>query len=106
MKKWSEMLDEQWQVWDVKRRADELQRAYHVWNAAGILMTIIGAVIICVSDDTRIVGLGLFLALTGMINVAIMKIWVHTKMSMLHVIWEMRREHGLDADKGEEERDR
>ena len=38
MKKWSEMLDEQWQVWDVKRRADELQRTYHVWNAVGILM--------------------------------------------------------------------
>jgi hypothetical protein len=104
MKKWSEMLDEQWQVWDVKRRADELQRTYHVWNAVGILMTIVGAVIICVSEDTRIVGLGLFLALTGMINVAIMKIWVHTKMSMLHVIWEMRREHGLDADKEESDK--
>jgi hypothetical protein len=106
MTKWSELLTEKWRVWDVKHTADELQRTYNRWNIVGVLMTLVGAVIICITDDPRIIGIGVFLALTGMINVAIMKTWVHTKLSMLHVIWEMRREHGLDENKSQETGDR
>jgi len=90
--KWSEKLMTKWQDRDVSSQIDVLQRVYRKWVIVCIIMTGGGAGMMCTTDNSRIIAMGLFLAITGMVNVALMKTWAHIKLSMLRVVWELQRE--------------
>jgi len=88
---WSEKLIGKWQERDVAGQIDELQRVYKKWSVVCVLIAGGGAGMMCSTDNPRILAFGLFVAMTGMVNVALMKTWAHVKISMLRIVWELQR---------------
>jgi hypothetical protein len=89
---WSEKLIAKWRDRDVPSQIDELQLVYKKWIIVCALITGGGAAMMMTTPNPRVIALGLFLAITGMVNVVLMKIWAHIKLSMLRVVWELQKE--------------
>ncbi len=92
--KWSEKLMAKWENRDIAGQIDEVQREFKKWIVICIAITGGGAGMMMTTSNVRIVALGLFLAITGIVNVALMKVWAHIKLSMLRVVWELQRDVG------------
>ncbi len=90
--KWSEKLIAKWQDRDVPSQIDELQRVYKKWIVVCALITGGGTGLMMTTPNPRAIALGLFLAITGVVNIVLMKTWAHIKLSMLRVVWELQRE--------------
>jgi len=92
--KWSEKLMAKWENRDIAGQIDELQRVFRKWMVICIAITVGGAGMMMTTSNTQTIALGLFLAITGIVNVALMKTWAHIKLSMLRVVWELQRDAG------------
>lgn len=90
--KWSEKLIAKWNDCDIPNQVDEVQRVYTKWIVICIAITAGGGAMMMATSNPRIIALGLFLAVTGMVNVALMKTWAHIKLSMLRVVLELQKE--------------
>ncbi len=87
---WSEKLIAKWQDRDIASQIDKLQSVYKKWIVVCIAITGGGAGMMMTPDNPRVIAMGLFLAITGMVNIALMKTWAHIKLSMLRVVWEIQ----------------
>ena len=96
--KWSEKLIDKWKDGNIPNQLDELQRVYKRGILVCIGITAGGIALMCSTGYLRIIALGLLLAITGMVNIVLMKIWVHIKHSMLRVIWEMQQQRKGHSD--------
>ena len=90
--KWSEKLIAKWNEGDIPNQVDEVQRVYTKWIVICIAITAGGGAMMTATSNPRIIALGLFVAVTGMLNVALMKTWAHIKLSMLRVVLELQKE--------------
>ena len=90
--KWSEKLIEQWKDGNIPNQLDKLQRLYKrgILVCMGIIAA--GIAMMLSTESLRIIALGLLLAITGTVNIVLMKIWIHIKHSMLRVIWELQEQ--------------
>jgi hypothetical protein len=90
--KWSEKLLTKWKDSDVPSQIDELQCVYKKWIIICAVITVGGVVMMMTNDNPRSIAMSLFLAITGMVNIALIKTWVHIKLSMLRVVWALQKE--------------
>ena len=91
-KKWSEQLVEKWNNGSVPEQIDEIQRLYGMWCWLPVCIAALGGGLLAVSQNTKMVGGGVCLVLIGILNVTLLKLWAHTKLSMLRIVWEMRKQ--------------
>lgn len=89
--KWSEKLLTKWKDGDVPSQIDELQRVYKKWIVICVAITLVGVGMMMATQNPRGIAISLFLAITGMVNIALMKTWAHIKLSMLRVVWESQK---------------
>ena len=89
---WSEKLIAKWQDRDIASQIDKLQSVYRKWVTVCIAITAGGTGMMMTTDNSRVIAIGLFLAITGMVNIALMKTWSHIKISMLRVVWEIQEQ--------------
>ncbi len=92
--RWSESLAEKWKDRNVQHQVDKLQRVYNRSNIVAIAFTAGGAGMMTATANPRIIAFGLFLAITGMVNIVLLKTWAHVRLSMLRVIWELQENRG------------
>jgi hypothetical protein len=89
--KWSERILAQWESVTVTEYIDDIQRLYKKWTVICIALVAGGAAMIATTSNPRLVAFGLFLSITGIVNIAVTKLWVHTKMSMLRIVYELQK---------------
>jgi hypothetical protein len=91
--KWSERVLAQWESVTVTEYIDDIQRLYKKWTVICIALVAGGAAMIATASNPRLVAFGLFLSIAGIVNIAVTKLWVHTKMSMLRIVYELQKKH-------------
>ena len=96
--KWSEKLIDKWKDGDIPNQLDELQHVYRRSILVCIGMTAGGIALMCSTAYLRIIALGLLLAISGILSIVLMKIWVHIKHSMFRVIWELQQQRKNHLD--------
>ena len=82
-KRWSDMIKEH--ETDIYSEIDQLQKRFKKWNTFFIVLTVIG-VLMLACPDLSIKFTGIFLAITGIINISLLKSWAHTKLSMYRIL--------------------
>ena len=91
--KWSERILVQWESVTVTEYIDDIQQIYKKWTVICIALVAGGAATMAASSNPRLVAFGLFLSIAGIVNIAVTKLWVHTKLSMLRIIYELQKKH-------------
>ena len=89
--RWSEQLFAMWQQDDIAGQIDELQRVYKKWIPRCAILTACGGGLMCATSYPTAIALGLLVAISGVLTIALMKTWAHIKLSMFRVIWELRQ---------------
>jgi hypothetical protein len=91
--KWSERFLAQWESVTVTEYIDDIQRLYKKWTFVCVALVAGGAAMMAASSNPRLVAFGLFLSIAGIVNIAVTKLWVHTKLSMLRIIYELQKKN-------------
>jgi hypothetical protein len=91
--KWSERILAQWESVAVTEYIDGVQQLYKKWMVVCVAIVTGGAAMIAASSNPRLIAFGLFLAMAGIINIAVTKLWVHMKLSMIRIIYELQKKH-------------
>jgi len=92
--KWDKLISK-WYDGDVPSQIDELQRVCKRWEPVCIVILGAGLGLMCLSamiSNHWVIAWGLFLAITGMVGMALIKIWVHIKLSTLRLIRELQEQ--------------
>jgi len=90
--KWSQTFTEYKTIDDIRAKVDKLQKLFNKWYVVCVAITAGGAAMMTATGNLRIIAFGLFLALTGIINIAVLKLWAHTRLSMYRIVWEMQNQ--------------
>lgn len=91
--KWSERILAQWESVTVIEYVDDIQRLYKKWIIVCVALVAGGAAMMAASSNPRLVAFGLFLSIAGIVNIAVTKLWVHVKFSMLRIVYELQKKH-------------
>ena len=86
---WSKILISKWQDHDIPGQIDKLERAYRLWFIVCAILILGGMAIIYFSSNSRDIAFGLFLGIWGIVSMALIKLWVHIKLSILRIIREL-----------------
>jgi hypothetical protein len=88
--KYSENIIAQWKSQNIPENIDRLHRYYY--RSVPIVFGFIfpGTYMIFNTSILKLQILGLLLAITGISVGILMKSWMHNKLSMLRVIWELQ----------------
>ena len=90
---WSERIMTQWESGTIAEHIDDIQRLYRKSLIICAAFVAGGAALMMATSNQRLIAFGIFLALTGIINIAVTKIWIHVKMSMFRVVFELQKQH-------------
>ena len=83
---------------DILKRVRNTEIIYWVYAIAFIAVFLAGfsQMTNAPKDDFKQIAIGLFWSLFAMINVAVIKIWIHIKLTMYYIIWD--RNNTLEAE--------
>ena len=87
---WSEGFKEQPTCEDVLKKVRKTEITYWIWIVICLVIMIAGFNIIekAPEGDLKEHMIGLFFALLGVIQITLMKIWAHIRLTMLYQIWD------------------
>ena len=109
MRKWSECFVEKWQSTSVTEQLDAVQKNYYkwiVWCFVLIGAGMGGGLAMINNPDHKIATtglfIGLFLAITGIVNFAVLRLWAHTRLAMLRIVWEMQKYESKNSKMGKQ----
>lgn len=87
---WAEGFKEQPTCEDVLKKVRKTEITYWIWLAVCVFITIGGLNTIAKAPEGNLKQhvMGLFLALLGIIQITLMKIWAHIRLAMLYQIWD------------------
>ena len=87
---WAEGFKEQPTCEDVLKKVRKAEITYWIFIVLFVFMTIGGLNTIAEAPegDLKQHVMGLFLALFGIIQITLMKIWAHIRLAMLYQIWD------------------
>jgi hypothetical protein len=97
MKGWKALFDEEKEVTDIAGKVSELEKEYKKWDWINTSLIFLGfGIILCSLGGSRMIqnillGSGIIVAITGLINIAVLKIWMHVKISMYQLMVEFRK---------------
>ncbi len=97
MKGWKELFDEEKEVVNIDGKVTELEKEYKRWDWLNTGLIFLGfGIILCSLGISRVIqnvllGSGIIVAITGLINIAVLKIWMHIRISVYQLILELRK---------------
>jgi hypothetical protein len=86
------MFEDEPIIQDIPERVSKIERIYWKWIVVMGAIMGAGVAIMLVSGTNKGIAVGLFLAITGMVNVVLMKLWAHIKLSTCRMIWELQNQ--------------
>ena len=95
---WAESFKEQPTCEDILKRVTKTEIMYWIFLSLSVVITLwgLGIVINAPENDLKQHTIGLFLALAGLINIAVMKLWAHIRLTMYFIIWD--RKNRIEAE--------
>ncbi|MFH0909498.1 MAG: hypothetical protein V1929_12130 [bacterium] len=84
---WSKEVESYHAIQDVPARVRKTEIAYWCFLFMGVAILVQG--LFMMHRDTH-APWGLFLALSGIVQIALIKLWVHIRLAMYQIILEMR----------------
>jgi len=102
---WAESFKEQPTQEDILTKIQKIEILYRIFLSLSVLITIWGILIIIFSaaNNFKALILGLFLAVDGTIQITLIKIWAHIKLSMFRIIWDNKNRIEAELRKSEAE---
>ena len=87
---WAESFKEQPTCEDILKKVRKIETLYWIFLLLSVFIAIWGVSIMisAPTNNSKDVFFGLFLAIDGVIQIALIKIWAHIKLSMLRIIWD------------------
>jgi hypothetical protein len=95
---WAESFKEQPTCEDILKRVTKTEIMYWIFLALSVFVTLwgINTIISAPENGLKQHVMGLFLALVGIINVAVIKLWAHIRLTMYFIIWD--RKNRIEAE--------
>ena len=95
---WAEGFKENPTCEDILKRVRKAEIQYWIYLVVCVLVVLHGIGMMQEADDGDIkeIAMGLFVAVAGSIYIALIKIWVHIKLTTLYIIWD--RNNTLEAE--------
>jgi hypothetical protein len=95
---WAEGFEKTPTCEDILKRVTKTEITYWIFLALSVFIALwgINTIISAPENSLKQHAMGLFLALTGIINVAVMKLWAHIRLTMYFIIWD--RKNRIDAE--------
>jgi len=95
---WAESFKETPTCEDILKKVRTIEIMYWIFLLLSIIIAVWGVMIIILApaDNLKALFLGLFLAIDGCLQVSLIKIWAHIKLSMFRIIWD--RNNKIEAE--------
>jgi hypothetical protein len=95
---WAESFKETPTCEDILKKVRMIEIAYWIFLLLSIIIAVWGVMIIILApaDNLKALFLGLFLAIDGCLQISLIKIWAHIKLSMFRIIWD--RNNKIEAE--------
>lgn len=95
---WAKIFEESPTCEDVLKRVRKTEIAYWIYMVILIIFTLGGLSLITEAGDNEFKAMvwGLFIAITGVIQIALIKIWAHIRLTTYWLIWD--RNNKLEAE--------
>ena len=102
---WAESFKETPTCDDILKKVQTIEILYWIFLllSVGIALWGILIMILVPANNTKALFLGLFLAIDGTIQISLIKIWVHVKLSMYRIIWDSKNRIEAEIRKSEAE---
>lgn len=84
---WSQKFESYQAITDVPARVQKLEIRYWCWLAFSIVLLLIGVGVMAACPQSPF---GLFLAVGGVVDIALIKLWAHIRLATYQVIMEMQ----------------
>jgi len=96
--KWAESFKETPTCEDILKKVQTMEILYWIFLLLSALTALWGIFIMIFAPENNIKAhfLGLFLAIDGTVQVILIKIWAHIKLSMFRIIWDSKNR--IDAE--------
>ena len=95
---WAESFKETPTCEDILNKVQKTETVFWIWLLLSVIFLVLGITIVLVApaDSFKLHCIGLFLAIDGCINVALLKIWAHIRLAMYRILWD--RENRIKAE--------
>ena len=102
---WAESFKEQPTCEDILKKIQKIEIIYWISLLLAVFISVLGLLIMLLTpaNNLKALFLGLFLGTNGLIQIALMKIWVHIKLSMYRIIWDSNNRIEAEIRKSEAE---
>ena len=84
---WSRKFEQYKPITDVTERVRKTEICYWCYLAAGIIILVVGIVMMRYDAQSMV---GLFLALSGVVDIALIKLWAHIRLATYQIIMELQ----------------
>ena len=100
---WAKSFEEQPTCEDIPNKIQKIEILYWIFILLSVAIALWGVLIIILvpASDIKALFLGLFLAIDGTIQITLIKIWAHIKLSMFRIIWDSKNRIEAEIKKSE-----
>jgi hypothetical protein len=87
---WAESFKEQPTCENILKKVQTIEMLYWIFLLLSVIIALLGVFIMILVpvDNLKALFWGLFLAIDGTIQVTLIKMWAHIKLSMYRIIWD------------------
>ena len=96
---WAARFEEQKTCEDILGRVHKTQITFWIYMVILVAITLGGLHVLMHATETRAMLTGLFMALVGIINIALIKIWAHIRLVMFYIIWDSQNRLEAELNK-------
>ena len=102
---WAESFKEQPTCEDILKKIQKIEIIYWISLLLAVFISVLGLLIMLLTpaNNLKALFLGLFLGTNGLIQIAMVEIWVHIKLSMYRIIWDSNNRIEAEIRKSEAE---
>jgi len=95
---WAKIFEETPTCEDILKKVGKLEKQYWIWLAITVFIAVSGFNRIqhASNDNIKQIAIGVCLVIVGIVNVAVIKLWAHIKLTMYFIIWD--RENRIKAE--------
>ena len=102
---WAESFEEHSTCEEIPKKIQKIEILYWIFLSLSVFICVLGILIMILvpANNSKALFLGLFLAIDGLIQIALIKIWAHIKLSMYRIIWDGKNRIEAEIRKSEAE---
>lgn len=95
---WAQAFKETPTCDDILKKVRKVEIQYWIYLIISILIAITGInnMLNAPDNDFKEIAMGLFLAIAGVLQIALIKLWAHIKLTTYFIIWD--RNNTIDAE--------